>query len=64
VESPRGELGIHLVSDGGDMPYRMRVRPPAYYNLAVIDEIMPGHFVADAVAIIGSLDIILGEIDR
>jgi NADH-quinone oxidoreductase subunit D len=64
VESPRGELGVHVVSDGSDMPTRMRVRPPSFFNLAVIDEILPGHMVADSVAIIGSLDIVLGEIDR
>jgi NADH-quinone oxidoreductase subunit D len=64
VESPRGELGIHLVSDGTDTPYRMRLRSPAYYNLSVIDEALAGGLVADAVATIGSLDIVLGEIDR
>ncbi len=64
VESPRGELGIHLVSDGSDRPYRMRLRSPAYFNLAVIDEALSGGLVADAVATLGSLDIVLGEIDR
>jgi NADH-quinone oxidoreductase subunit D len=64
VESPRGELGVHVVSDGSDTPTRMRVRPPSYFNLAVIDEILPGHMVADVVAVIGSIDIVLGEIDR
>jgi NADH-quinone oxidoreductase subunit D len=64
VESPRGELGMHLISDGSDHPYRLRLRSPAYYNLAVVDEALAGGLVADAVAIIGSLDIVLGEIDR
>lgn len=64
VESPRGELGIHLVSDGSDKPYRMKLRSPALYNLSVVDEVLPGHKIADAVAIVGSLDIVLGEIDR
>jgi NADH-quinone oxidoreductase subunit D len=64
VESPRGELGVHVISDGSDMPYRMRVRPPSYYNLAVIDEVLPGHMLADVVAVLGSIDIVLGEIDR
>lgn len=64
VESPRGELGVHLVSDGSDSPYRMRLRPPAFYNLSVVDEVLPGCLIADAVVIVGSLDIILGEIDR
>ncbi len=64
VESPRGEVGIHVVSDGTDAPYRMHLRAPSLMNLAVIDEVMPGHKIADSVAIIGSLDIVLGEIDR
>jgi len=64
VESPRGELGIHLVSDGGPTPYRMRVRSPAYYNLAVVDEALAGGLLADAIVTLGSLDIVLGEIDR
>ncbi len=64
VESPRGELGVHVVSDGSDKPTRMRLRPPSYFNLAVIDEILPGHMIADVVAVIGSIDIVLGEIDR
>jgi NADH-quinone oxidoreductase subunit D len=64
VESPRGELGVHLISDGGPTPYRMRLRSPAYYNLAITDEALAGSLIADAVVIIGSLDIVLGEIDR
>ncbi len=64
VESPRGELGVHLVSDGTNRPYRMRLRSPCYYNLSVVDEALAGGLVADAVAIVGSLDIVLGEIDR
>jgi NADH-quinone oxidoreductase subunit D len=64
VESPRGECGIHLVSDGSDQPYRMHLRAPSLTNLSVVDEVLPGHKIADAVAIIGSLDIVLGEIDR
>jgi NADH-quinone oxidoreductase subunit D len=64
VESPRGEVGIHVVSDGTDKPYRMHLRAPSLMNLAVIDEVLPGHKIADSVAIIGSLDIVLGEIDR
>ena len=64
VESPRGELGVHLVSDGSATPYRMRLRSPAYYNLAIVDEALAGGLIADAIVIIGSLDIVLGEIDR
>ena len=64
VESPRGELGIHLVSDGGPTPYRMRLRSPAYFNLSIVDEALAGGLVADAIVTLGSLDIVLGEIDR
>lgn len=64
VESPRGELGVHVVSDGGATPYRLRLRPPAYYNLAIVDEALAGGLIADAVVIMASLDIVLGEIDR
>ena len=64
VESPRGELGVHLVSDGTDRPYRMRYRPPALFGLQAAEAITPGTFLADAVAIFGSVDVVLGEIDR
>jgi NADH-quinone oxidoreductase subunit D len=64
VESPRGELGVHLVSDGGPTPYRMRLRSPAYYNLSIVDEALAGGLIADAVVIMASLDVVLGEIDR
>jgi len=64
VESPRGELGVHLISDGGPTPYRMRLRAPSYYNLSIIDEALAGGLIADAVVIMASLDIVLGEIDR
>ncbi len=64
VESPRGELGIHLISDGGPTPYRLRLRSPAYYNLGVADELLAGGLIADMIVSLGSLDIVLGEIDR
>jgi NADH-quinone oxidoreductase subunit D len=64
VESPRGELGIHIMSDGGLTPYRMRLRSPAYFNLAIVDEALAGGLIADAIVTLGSLDIVLGEIDR
>lgn len=64
VESPRGELGVHLVSDGTENPYRMRYRPPAFYALQAAEAILPGTLLADAVVILGSIDIVLGEIDR
>jgi len=64
IESPKGELGYHIVSDGSEKPYRVRVRPPSFYNLSALGHIITGNMVADVVAVIGSLDIVLGEIDR
>ncbi|MEK7854030.1 MAG: NADH-quinone oxidoreductase subunit D [candidate division NC10 bacterium] len=64
VESPRGELGDYIVSDGSKRPYRYKVRSPAYVNLSAISAMMPGCLVADCVAILGSIDIVLGEVDR
>ena len=64
IEGPKGELGFYLVSDGGANPYRYRVRPPSLVNLTVLEDMCLGHNVADAVAILGSVDIVLGEVDR
>ena len=64
VESPRGELGVHVYSDGTDKPARMRVRPPAFYHLQICETCLPGQFLADSIVTIGSFDFILGEIDR
>ncbi len=64
VENPRGELGFYCVSDGGANPYRYHVRSPCFINLTVLGELCRGHKVADVVAILGSIDIILGEVDR
>jgi NADH-quinone oxidoreductase subunit D len=64
VENPKGELGFYLVSDGGNKPYRMRVRPPSFVNLSAIEKMAKGAMIADLVAVIGTLDIVLGEIDR
>jgi NADH-quinone oxidoreductase subunit D len=64
VESPRGELGIHLVSDGSDSPYRMRYRPPALYALQAGEALLHNTLIADAVVLMGSMDLILGEVDR
>ena len=63
-ESPRGELGFYLISDGSTKPYRLKCRAPSFSNLAVIPELVRGMKVADVIAILGSLDIVLGEIDR
>lgn len=64
VEAPKGELGFYLVSDGGNKPYRMRIRPPSFVNLGAIEKMAKGAMIADLVAVIGTLDIVLGEIDR
>lgn len=64
VESPRGELGIYLVSDGTFKPYRLKINAPSFANLQIIPHILPGHLVADVVAILGSLDPVLGDVDR
>ncbi|EQD53416.1 NADH dehydrogenase subunit 7 [mine drainage metagenome] len=64
VEHPKGEFGIYLVSDGANKPYRVKVRPAGFPHLAALDEMSRGHMIADLVAIIGSQDIVFGEIDR
>src|SRR5580693_4359959 len=64
IESPRGELGCFIASDGSPKPYRMRMRAPSFVNLQALQKMVEGHLVADAIASIGTLDIVLGEIDR
>jgi len=64
VESPKGEFGVSLVSGGGNNPYRCKVRSPALYHLQVLNKISKGHFLADLVTLIGTIDIVFGEIDR
>ena len=65
IESPKGELGFFIVSDGKSTnPYRFRVRPPSFCNLQALPRLVRGHLVADVVALIGSLDVVLGEVDR
>ena len=64
IEHPKGEFGIYFVSDGANKPYRMKIRAPGYAHLAGMDEMARGHMIADVVTIIGSQDIVFGEIDR
>jgi len=64
IESPKGEIGFYIVSDGDTKPYRMRVRPPSFVNLATLDKLCAGGMVSDVIANIGSVDIVLGEVDR
>ena len=64
IESPKGELGVFLVSDGGPRPLRMRWRPPSLLNVQLLAKLLPGHLIADAIAIIASVDFVLGEVDR
>ena len=64
VEHPKGEFGIYIVSDGANKPYRLKIRAPGFAHLAALDEMSRGHMIADVVAIIGTQDIVFGEIDR
>jgi NADH-quinone oxidoreductase subunit D len=64
VENPRGELGYFIISDGSTSPFRVKVRAPSFVNLQILDELCRGHLVADVIAILGSVDIVLGEVDR
>jgi NADH-quinone oxidoreductase subunit D len=64
VEHPKGEFGVYIVSDGANKPYRLKLRAPGFAHLAALDEMSRGHMIADVVAIIGTQDIVFGEIDR
>jgi len=64
VEAPKGEFGIYMISDGANKPYRVKIRAPGFPHLAALDEMARGHMIADAVTIIGTQDIVFGEIDR
>jgi NADH-quinone oxidoreductase subunit D len=64
IEAPKGEFGVYLVSDGTNKPYRCKIRAPAFAHLQAMDYLSRGHMLADSVAILGSMDIVFGEIDR
>jgi NADH-quinone oxidoreductase subunit D len=64
IEGPKGEIGFFLISEGGPNPYRYRVRPPSFINLTILEDLCVGHSIADTVVILGSIDIVLGEVDR
>ena len=64
IESPKGELGFYVISEGGPSPYRYRIRPPSYINLTILEDMCLGQKVADVIVILGSVDIVLGEVDR
>ena len=64
IEHPKGEFGVYLISDGANMPYRMKLRPPGFVHLAALEEMTKGHMIADVVAVIGTMDIVFGDIDR
>ena len=64
IESSKGELGFYFISDGGNKPFRMKIRPPSFINLGALPKMIEGQMVADVVAAVGSIDIVLGEIDR
>ena len=64
VEAPKGEFGVYLVSDGSNQPYRCKIRAPGFAHLQSIDFMARGHMLADSVAIIGTQDVVFGEIDR
>ncbi|MFZ0486476.1 MAG: hypothetical protein WAL83_05720, partial [Arenicellales bacterium] len=64
VEAPKGEFGVYMISDGANKPYRVKIRPPAFVHLSALDEMCRGHMLADVVAVIGTLDIVFGEVDR
>jgi NADH-quinone oxidoreductase subunit D len=64
IEAPKGELGFYLISDGSGNPYRYRVRPPSFINLTILEDMCLGMHVADVIIILGSVDIVLGEVDR
>ena len=64
AENPKGELGFYICSKGGGTPHRLKIRAPSFCNLSILSKILPGHMMSDVVAILGSLDFVMGECDR
>jgi NADH-quinone oxidoreductase subunit D len=64
IEHPKGEFGVFLMSDGANKPWRLKLRSPGFVHLSAMDELARGHMIADVVAIIGTMDIVFGDIDR
>jgi NADH-quinone oxidoreductase subunit D len=64
VEHPKGEFGVYLISDGANKPYRVKIRAPGFAHISAMNEMVEGHLLADVVGVIGTLDIVFGDIDR
>jgi NADH:ubiquinone oxidoreductase subunit D len=64
VEAPKGEFGVTLISDGSSLPYRCKIRTPAYHHIQIMPRLVQGHFFADLVTVLGSQDIVFGDVDR
>jgi NADH-quinone oxidoreductase subunit D len=64
VEAPKGEFGVYMISDGANKPYRVKIRAPGFAHLSAMSEMVEGHMLADVVAVIGTQDIVFGEVDR
>ena len=64
AENPKGALGFFIVSKGGGVPYRLKIRGPSFCNLSILDKLIPGHYLTDITVILGSLDFVMGECDR
>lgn len=64
IEAPKGEFGVSLISDGSSQPYRCKIRTPAYHHIQVMPRLVQGHFFADLVTVLGSQDIVFGDVDR
>jgi len=64
IEHPKGEFGCYIVSDGANKPYRLKVRAPGFAHMSAMDELTKGHMLADVVTVIGTMDIVFGEVDR